>query len=101
MERFDKTESFMDKTIREMAERDFKFVGGESLGRDKFDSETAMFLPVVDQTEESIKGKYSEEGKYDKIQDMLRKGIITEEEAPHLEIPEAEKSFIVFRRQKQ
>lgn len=109
MEEFGKIESFVDKTTREMGEKGFELVGGESLGRDKFDSATAMFLPVVEQTEESIRKKYSENGKYevelaqtpnDKIQDMLSRGIITEEEVSHLEIPEAEKSFLVFRKQK-
>ncbi len=109
MEGLGKTESFIDKTTREMSEKSFEFVGSESLGRDKFDSETAMFLPVIDQTKESIKEKYSENGKQeveliqtpnDKIQDMIRKGIITEEEGSQLEIPEAEKSFLVFRKRK-
>ncbi len=107
MESINNPESFLDKTIREMAEKGFEFVGGEHLGRDRFDSATAKFLPVVEQTESEIIQRYSKGGKFeielvqmpdDKIQDMLSKGIVTEEEASHLVTPEAERSFLVFRR---
>jgi hypothetical protein len=85
--------------------RGFVWAGDEILGRDKFDPGTAMFLPVVERSEESIKEKYGEGGKYtvelilkpnNKIQEMIRKGIVSEEEASHLVVPEAEKSFLIF-----
>jgi hypothetical protein len=107
MENIPKQESFADKNIKEMTEKGFQFISVENLGRDIFDSETARFLPTVEQSAEDIKTRYSEKGKYeielilmpsDKIEDMKRKGIVTEEESLAFEIPEAEKSYLVFRK---
>lgn len=86
-----------------MKEKGFGYAGLESLATTKFIN--GLFTPVLVQTEEEIKDKYSESGKYEvelvlepnkKIEDMLRSGIINEEEASKLELPETEKSFLVF-----
>jgi len=107
MENIPRQESFADRNIREMAEKGFQYISIENLGRDIFDSETARFLPTVEQSAEDITTRYSENGKYkvelilmpsDKIEDMKRKGIVTEEEALTFEIPEAERSYLVFRK---
>lgn len=103
MENLTKEESFFDKTIKEMNGRGFKYAGVESLATTKFIN--GLFTPVLVQTEEGIKSKYSEDGKYkvelvlqpsSKIEEMIRKNIISEEEACKFEIPETEKSFLVF-----
>src|SRR3989338_6437406 len=100
MESLGEEESFFDKTTREMTEQGFGYAGVESLATTKFIN--GLFTPVLVQTEEDIKNKYSESGKQevelvlrsnDKITDMLRRGIITEEEASKLEPPETDKSF--------
>jgi len=107
MEELPTQESFVARTIREMEEKGFQLVGEEFLGRDKFDSDTAKFLPIVEQTVEDIKNKHGHEGKFDiklipvtnpKIEEMIKKGIIDESEASKIEVPDAEKSYLVFRK---
>ena len=89
-----------------MAERGFGCAGTEGLATTKFIN--GLFTDVLVQTEEDIKNKYSKNGKYEvelvlepnyKIQDMLRRGIVTEEEASKLEPPETDKSFLVFTKE--
>lgn len=103
MENLKGDESFFDKTTKEMEGKGFGYAGIESLATTKFIN--GLFTPVLVQTEEDIKSKYSKNGKYEvelilqpnqKIEEMLRKGIITEEEASKLEPPETDKSFLVF-----
>ena len=65
MESLGGEESFFDKICKEMAEKGFRYAGAESLATTKFIN--GLFTPVLVQSEEDIKNRYSRNGCREKL----------------------------------